>query len=589
MKNNLLKNAILASFISSALVGCGVDEGLNYNLDSTETVEMDSTTFTISTNETDNENDVNRYLTVKLLQGVSSRGVILTEDSTGIFIQDTVESWIVSPVDRNLNFNGQSPILLKDNELIVDTYLFDEEVNSGETAIYTLSYWINNGYEFTCANMAQHPLNCTEDEVSANPNRRILTLEINALPDPIESISLSDFSIPLDDTIVAPLAILPSYTARQDLSSDFTWSVPDNNGIASVDDSGNLTGLALGSTTLTVTSVEIPSLTVTVTITVTNPPKNVASISLKTPNGNDVTGTISVPTCTSYDFTVVPAKQDAAQPFSGDFVYSYNSTETLPAVTFESDVLNLDPTTKQQPAYFAEANVANSADAIVSLNGSTSSLALTIQTLKNVQCAATLSSVTGMNMLNEDFKVFEGGKNVFKPINGFIRNGGGTDDSVDSTAAFSIAAGMGKHGSDGIQFTADGTDSSAIMAYDKNLNRGFPNLSLDAGGDFKLSFWIKNNNATPLKIENSILMTTQANGSPVASSFDTVFLDQQGTNAIDVPANADWQLIEVDFTGVPALTNERVKWDMIFVPSATDGSAPIDVYIDDISIAELTD
>ena len=586
MKNNLLKKAILASFVSTVLAGCGADEGLNYNLDSNEAVEMQSRSFTISTTETDNENDENRYLIVELLQGVSSRGVTLTDDSTGIFIQDTAELWTVTPADRNLSFgSNDSPILLNDNKLVVDTYLFDEEIRSGEAAVYTLSYWINNGFQFVCANMAQHPLNCTDEEKQANPNRRTLTLEINALPDPIESISLSDFNVPLDDTIVAPLAILPSYAARQDLSTDFTWSVPDSNGIASVDDSGMLTGLALGSTTLTVTSVEMPSLTETVTITVTNPPKNVASIMLNTLNGANVTGTVSVPTCTSYNFIVTPIKQDDAQPFSGDFVYSYNSTEASSVVDYVLDTL--DDTSKQAKAYFSPVNVGSSEAAEVVLNGSTppSSVGVDINTLTNAMCA-------DAPMMNENFKMAapQQNRDIFKSLNGFARNGAGADGTVDGTGAFNVIAGIGKHGSDGIQFTADAaTGTNAVLvAYDKNPARNIGNISLAAGGDFKVSFWIKNNNATSFKIENAIMKNTSKTFLPESGDFTDTLLDQQGDDAIEIAANADWQLIELDVLGVAAFGgNDRAKWDIIFVPSATDGSTPIDVYIDDVSIAQL--
>jgi hypothetical protein len=588
MNTNLLKKTLIASFISSALAGCGVDEGLNYNIDSTEPVVMDSSSFTITTNETNNEDDANRYLTIELLQGVSSRGVNLIDDSTGIFIQDATELLAVSPVDRDLGFNNsQFPVTSNGKTLIVDTYSFDERITSNETAIYTLNYWINNGYQFTCANMEQHPFNCTDEEKAANPNRRTLTLEVNALPDPIESITLSDFNVPLAETMIAPLAILPAYTARQDLSNDFTWSVPANNGIASVDSSGTLMGLALGSTTLTVTSVEMPSLTETVTITVTNPPKNVASISLKTPNGNDVTGTITVPTCTSYDFTVAPVKQDNAQPFTGDFVYGYSSTEALSVVDYAQDTL--DDTTKQEKAYFSPVNVGSSEAAKVILNGSTppSSVDLDINTLTNVMCA-------NAPMMNEDFKMAapQQTRNIFKSLNSFARNGVGADATVDATGAYSVIVGMGKHGSDTIQYTAaaaTGTNS-VLVAYDKNPARNIGSVSLAAGGDFKVSFWIKNNNATSFKIENAIMKNTTKTFLPVSGDFTDSLLDQQGVDAIEIAASADWQLVELDVLGVAAFgANDRAKWDIIFVPSATDGSTPIDVYIDDVSIAELND
>lgn len=588
---NLLKNAIISSCITTALFGCGTDKGLDYNIDASEAVEIESTPLTITTNETHDELDVNRYLSINLLQGVTSQGVSLSEDSTGVFIQDTVQTWKVSPVDKVLDFgNSQSPVVLNGSELIVDTYLFNEQINSGETAIYNLSYWINNGFEFTCANMEQHPVNCTDAEKLANPNRQRLTLQVNALPDPISSINLLDFNVPLDDTITAPLGILPSYTTRQDLSTDFTWAVPDNNGIATVDSSGTLTGLALGSTTLTVSSVEAPSLSTTVTITVTNPPKNVASIALKTPNGADVPSAVFVPTCTSYNFTVVPEKQETSEVLSGDFVYSYSSSETTPAVVFQADTNELNATNKQQPAYFTSSNIGSSENSVVSLNGSTHAIGLNIETINNIECAATLDSSTGLYMLNETFQL-SNGRPVFKSLNEFVRNAEADDASVDTTGSFAVISGLdvGKQGSDAVQFTAAGTDIAVLTAWDKNVTRNIGHLSLKAGGNFKLSFWIKNNNATPFKIENSIATTTTTSFKPTAGTFDTVLLDQQAENAIEIPANADWQLIELDITDVPVLpTSQPVKWDMIFVPSTTDGSTPIDVYIDDVSIAQLS-
>ena len=586
MKNNLLRNAILSALIGSTLTACGVDEGLDYAIDSNEPVEMEGTSFTVTTNETNDPDDTNRYLTIDLVEGVSSKGISLTANSPGIFVQDTTELLEVSPVNRELSFGNISlPFSLSQNSIIVDTFLFSDEITSGEKAIYTFSYWINNGFEFTCDNMDQHPFNCTDAERLANPNRRTLILDINALPDPIQSLSLTDFSVPLDDTINAPITILPIFTAKQDLGADFTWSVPENNGIASVSNSGVLTGLALGSTTLTVTSIEMPSLTATVTITVNNSPKNVASISLTTPNGNEVASTISVPTCTSYNFNITPAKTDELQEFSGGFFYSYSSTETLPAVTFDADALNLNSITKQLPAYFLAENVGSSVDAAVNLNGTANSAALTIETLKNVMCEAA-------PMMNENFKMAapQQNRDIFKSLNGFARNGVNADSTVDTTGSYTVV-GMGKQGSDAIQFTAAAATGaiSVLTAYDKNPERNINNVSLAAGGNFKVSFWIKNNNATSFKIENAIMKNTTKSFLPVAGDFTVLLLDQQGIDAIEIAANADWQLIELDVTDVaPFGADDRAKWDIVFVPSATDGSTPIDVYIDDISFAELS-
>lgn len=580
MNTNLLKRTLLATVIATALTGCGSDGGFGYQLDAVDPVTMEST-VNVTVSESINEGDANRFLTVGMLDGVMSQGVDLGENPGSILIQDTAAELTTMPADINVSFaNDEIPIVVNGTNIVVDTFEFSDKINTGESATYSVSYWINNGFQFTCADMTQHPANCTDAERLANPNRRTVNITVTATPDPLVDIQLEEISVGLNETKPIDVILEPTFAADR----DFIYEVLSGNTVVSVSTDGMITGLALGIAQIKVTSTVDSTITATADVEVTNPPKNVATFDITTPAGDALAANNILPDCTSFALVSSLTKIDDAVDFTGDFIYSISLDSNNVAVD------GFTPNTGAMQAGFVNVvNLASTDTLTAELSGfgdASDQITTGFTTVENLACNMADDSPAGPNLLNEEFKVFwNGGGNsgdAFR-VSPFIRNGDGADANLDPSAALSVVMSMGKNGSSALQLTADGTASSAIYSYHRNATRTL-SAQLKPGGNFTISFWVKNNADAAVEVVNEVVNGDGRGGSaPVAGNF----ADAPVSETIEIPASSDWKFLQfdLDLTAVPG-TQNGPKWEIIFMPSQTGGTGnAVDILLDDFSIA----
>lgn len=577
MNKALLNSALLAA-MASALSGCGSDEGFGYQLDSNEPVTMErDISITLSEAE---ESSTERYITINLLDGVMSQNVDLGETPGDVLIQDSSLEVSVSPQDKELTFdNTVSPIVINGFDLLVDTGAFKDQLTTGEAANYSISYWINNGFLFPCENMTKHPANCTEQERADNPNRRTVHITINALPDPLLAFEVPDIVVGLNKSVKPTINFTPEFAA----DPGFNYEITNGSDIISISEDGSITGLALGNALITVTSKDDSALTETATVSVTNPPTNVASLIITTPDGEPIGDTINLPECTTFALTVTPSKIDETQAFGGEFVYNLDSLSG--AVDVDGFMANSGPI---QQGYLSPMSLDVTDTLSTSLTGfgtADDTITTTVKTSNNIACRFADTSPIGPNMLNEEFKVYynNGAASIdaFRKST-FIRNGQGSDANVDPTASLQIAPTNGKNGSAALRVTGDGSLPAAFYSYHRNTARAL-SVAFIEGGEFTISFWVKNNTDASVELTNEIIAGDgRGTGAPVAGQFS----DTPESQSTIIAANSDWRQVSFN-VALSAVTSEQNvhKWEIILTSDqANDSNNPIDILFDDFAI-----
>ncbi|MBU2881228.1 hypothetical protein KO525_11840 [Psychrosphaera sp. B3R10] len=595
MNKNLLTKAIALSLVSATVIGCNtVEEGTDFSVSANEAVTFDTTKMVIAVTEQPATVTGDSVTRVNLVAGASSDGEALTVDSKNVIIRDmsevSVESELLSPRTIEFSLESQPPAKVVGNELLFDAAIFDDLIHSNESMTFTYQYWVDNGYQFSCANMFQHPANCTEEEKAANPNLRLVEITVSAVDDPITAIEIDDFVVNLDGTLTAPLVVVPSYAANQDFTTDFIWEIADTT-LATVTD-GVISGLVSGTTTLTVTSVANSEITQTVEIEIANPPQNVAGLELKSPAGNDLPAVLTIPTCTTYAAMVSPIKEDDSKDFSGSFVYTLeatNNTFTIDGFAANSGFAQSGTFTQGSVDFNTQASYTDSLNVVLEgYDGG--ALSTEVALVDNVLCNYVAETSAGTGALNEDFKIYwnagAGMKDGFAAST-FIRNGDGADATVDTSIATSVVLTEGKDGTAGLKVTAIGSEHSAIHSYHKNDGRIYGQSLID-GGKFKVSYWVKNNTANSVTIGNEFMPSNDTkSANATIGQFDLSLLATSPDFVL--AANSDWTLVEFDLD-LPARANSQrgPKWEIIFTPSETEGTGnPLDLIIDDFSISVI--
>ncbi len=315
--------AILCLGFLAAVSGCGgPGDGYSNPLTSDNPVAFSSDSIEAAFDE---ESGLQQ---VDLLQGATVDGVQLTQsDASPVYIRDME----ITPVYADFQTpsgNDGSPFKIADNgvHLDVDTDRFaqalrlcdatDERgatdadgnptgdgVRDFPTSIaYLVTYAIDNGYD---------------PGPGQSLERRTLELTINAISDPVTGVQAFDVSLPATDARPMLSATAPTYACNPAL----TYEMADAN-IATVDADGIISGIEIGSTTITVTSVEDPSLQATATVRVTP----AFTLAITNQEFNDIgapLGTKSVPTCTAIGVTVEPSVVN--DTLSGFYSYSWTS------------------------------------------------------------------------------------------------------------------------------------------------------------------------------------------------------------------------------------------------------------------------
>lgn len=330
--NSLLRKTTILTALSVSLIGCGAEEGYTYNFDNDNAVEYSTETINATFDE------VSGLQTIDLLEGATVNGQTLTLASSTSPIHIRNFSFAArngefrTPQAEGLSNNqGVSPFAIGGDgvSLVVDTDAYAEALRMCDTTdvrgatnaegnptgngvrdfptsiTYDISYVVDNGFEL--APGEEHPT-------------RTLVLTVNAISDPVTSVQAFDIDVASGEIKPMLSATLPAYACN----SNLTYEVASET-IASVSDSGDITGNNKGETTITVTSAESPELSATATINVT-PGFNLA---IKNQDFNDIgapLGTKSVPTCSAIGVEVEPSI--IADTLNGSYTYSWASDTT---------------------------------------------------------------------------------------------------------------------------------------------------------------------------------------------------------------------------------------------------------------------
>lgn len=344
MKHNLLMKTTVAGAVIVALSACsGVEKGYDPEINAANPVEItQGESFTATLTEDSGIQSVN------LVDGVQIGGANATDFGGTIKITQmefTADQNFITPeTDSNSSLVSSakvSPFWLAEDgrSLIVDTDKFSESLRFCDntdlrggpqtddgaptpdgnldfpnTVTYTISYEINNGYNY--APGTEIP-------------RRTLQLQVNAATDPVNTIAIADVSVPSGGTVAAIAQTAPVYACNSAIS----YSIADTS-VATVDaDTGMVTGVARGTTTITATSVDGGhSETADVTVT--------AGFTLDITNGDidelgALTGTKSIPECVRTGLVVEPTLHIEGESFTGDYTYDWMSSDDAIAVEHE--------------------------------------------------------------------------------------------------------------------------------------------------------------------------------------------------------------------------------------------------------------
>lgn len=615
MKINLLKKTVLVSVLSSTLLACGggVDEGFSFGVNASDPVEMDERAISFTYDEVSSPDSPDRFVTIDLLEGIRSEGVALNAQTTNVFIQDIARTILASPEGSVAGLDGINPyvpVFHSGNTFEVDRF-FEIDPNgtdftTGKSVIYTFTYWVDNGYRFPCANTDNFPINCTDEEARTpenNLNLRTITIRLNALPNAAEAFTgVDDVSVGLGGTASAFMppteGNAPNVSPPYADVSVFTYATGDD-AIATVAPGGLVSGVGVGTTTLTVTAtingVDISHMA---TITVTNPPQNVSHYTLSTPAGDSVSDTssdpiasITVPTCTNFPVTAAPVKAVATDPFGGDFSFV---VDNVTAASLNGFTVNNDGS--PQSGYLSASGVGVGELFLEGFDNHR----VPINVVTSRACGLAAFAPNGPSDLNEEFRSYfsaNGNRELFA-VSTYLGNGDGNGEGNDATVAAGTLTrrvpGEGIDGGQVLQFTAPASPNRAgIFDYHNNNNAGNASSGAGArsfgalmrsGGSYEVSFWVKNNTANDVDIVNQFIPAvgpSPAVGDWVVAQMVTL---PSGQETVTLSGNSDWKLIR--FTAALDATTggqRGPKWEIIF-----DSLEAVDVYIDDFSIVDIT-
>lgn len=329
--NKLFKQTLLGAMVSTAIVGCSVEEGLDYNFSSNSPVTFDESPFT------KNYNEMSGVVEIDLLEGAMVDGQALTATSLNspVFIREfefsAVNTAFVTPQGPSPQGNNNvSPFTMSEDgtKLLVDTDAYDlalrmcdetdvrggtnddgtpapDGVRDFPTSItYNISYIVDVGHELAPG-----------EEVE----KRTLSLTIDAISDPVTEVQAFDLS--LASGAVEPMlsATAPAFACN----SALTYSIADTS-VATVDDNGNVTGANQGETVITVTSVEDPTLSAQAMIRVT-PGFNLEIVNQDYNDLGAPLMTKTVPSCISIGAEVQPSIVN--DELTGSYTYSWSSSD----------------------------------------------------------------------------------------------------------------------------------------------------------------------------------------------------------------------------------------------------------------------
>lgn len=330
MAKHLLENTLLTLCIASILGGCGggTDEGYDPGFETDAQLVFSEPAISASIVE---ETGV---IAIDLTQGGTVNGAPYTGSVNISDMTFTVDKNYVTPqAPANGDIPNQtiSPFTVEDGNLLVNTDAFADNLSTCDTrdirgdrdengnaipdgipdfpsqVTYEIDFAIDNGF----------PL-----EPGTLPPRRTLTLTIDAIFDDVQDVTAAPVRVSIDSEAVLFASVLPEKACNKAL----TFEMADES-IATIDIDGTITPVAIGTTSVTVTSVSNPELSATVDVEVFS--EFTLDIANKDFDANGLpTGKKVVPSCVSVGLEVVPAPA-AGDALSGNYVYEWTSSNSV--------------------------------------------------------------------------------------------------------------------------------------------------------------------------------------------------------------------------------------------------------------------
>lgn len=592
--NHLLKKTVLSLMVPAALVGCGgTDEGYDVNFGSSDTVVFENDAIVASVSENSG------IVAVDLLQGASAGGEPLSDFNGTIFINqmefEALDGFVTPQTESNTISNQTiSPFQLSSDglQLLIDTDKFAESLRACDdtdvrgatdadgnpigdgipdfptSAVYNISFIIDNGVTLAPG---------TERE------RRQMTLTVNAIDDPVTEVIASAVEMPAGGTAQVIASTVPSYACN----AAMTYSVADTD-IASVDENGVITGVSVGSTTVTATSVDNPDASATADVTVT------AAFTIAITNGNvdelgAPTGDKTVPSCVAAGIAVEPSILNGE--LTGSYGYEFVSSNAADMMVAGSAANGFGAT----GIINVSDNIGVNGNIDVSLvSGDTGATPISavagrsieLNVVQNLMCAPGESAhPAGFNI---DFNM----DGVTAGYSGNASFAASTDVVSDSAASVQLTAGSVVN-DDGVPYS---WGTQQVWNKQRNWYSSTYGLGLDSiGKKFKYAVWVKLNSvpSSPVTLRKVIVPWIYEGIPAGAQGFPGRF-DGAGMFSVTLESTTEWQYIEFtdDATGesvwaVPdswnVVTDVFTLWEVFGLPQGES------LILDDYSVVAIED
>ncbi|MFC3120785.1 Ig-like domain-containing protein [Agaribacter flavus] len=514
MKNYKLTFTAFSLF-TILLTGCsgGPEEGISNGLAGGEPIQFDGPLSVIVDEETGIvEQDLLQGAQVGENENVVLRNVYRTDDS----------------LEPPLN-----SIVVRGNSMFIDTDVFAREIAFGESLTYDYTYIIDNGAG-------------TRTDADGNEIPRRISVTVNGIKDPVESISLShnEILLPPDFGLNIVANVAPVFATDQTLE----WVVQDTS-IAQVDAQGLVTGLSEGVTELVVTSVDNPDVQVRVPLSVTFDIPNPIGMQIVDFDGEVLPQNIVLPDCTTFPLSV--NQLPIASGFTNPVTWT-SSDESV--VTVQDGYLTIH----------REGAVVLNPISVIAENDVGLSAQINITLTDNIAC----------NMAaNSDFD--------FQPAGSWPWNGGSGLSVADSAE--------GLDNTHALQMTASSTPSSfraVVWSGDEPMVR---EIGLGSDNYFSAYIWAKNLGTEPTQFFI------------FARAFDGGWHPETLTITGDIAVSDDWQLVQLKqitddspeglsvFSGLNWNSQNWLDNSVIWLEYGFPAGNPADsnVLIDNVSIYEV--
>ncbi|XQW86831.1 Ig-like domain-containing protein [Thalassotalea piscium] len=554
MKTNLLKKTMLLTMISASLISCGgADKGLDYNFKSKNAVQFPEDPLVVTLDE------VSGDVQVDLLFGATVDNQPIDSSESTVFVRNfrfapLNENFVTPQSAGNVPSQPVSPFSVSEDQtkLIVATDAFDQALRMCDTTdvkgavdadgnnigdgvrdfpqsiTYSVHYVIDNGFDLA---------------PGVEPTERELLLTINAITDPVTEVQAFDINVAVGDQQPMLSSTAPTYACNNNL----TYEVADSS-IAEVDAEGNITGINIGETEITVTSEENQELQATAMIKVT-PSFNIAIENQDYNALGAPLGTKTVPTCTHVGINVVPSLIN--DELTGTYTYNWMSDNANAAFAMEES----DGVFGATGRFTNTLAVGETANLDVNYNtgytGTTQASEVIGQTIA-VTAVENLSCNPGVSAhpagFNTDLKL--------------DKTGAAYKEAWVTLASTQLSGAA-------IQITGQGEDRTNAHQEVWNKQRNWYSATYgtgtgSVGKKYRFSVWVKLNQlpTQPLTLTQS-LTAWAYEGAPSGPGFD-LRRDKAGIASAPLKATTDWQLVELvdELSGTKVWTVPS-EWNLV--------------------------